>query len=370
MLGCLPNGNGGHMSDKSAKLLDVQDISPVVSAVTAAAGFMRGIAIKRFAPTNRRREFEVLEHNQKSHPSRCQLFRERGSGNVPTIVLGGFVPDATETVEFQRKLLRQHGSIYYVNYSRNGFCQEMFTAQLNDLIEYLAHKGQKPLIMGISFGCGLLCNFLRHADEWLHEGIRGIVLVSPVITTDDLIRPIAQRRDGVRILESNLKKIVAADPANEADIAKHVERSRRCFQALFNAGAENRTLSARHLSIRKKISDVIEYTTARGGFERVMALRDFGFPAPASTLFPGPVLVLLAENESDILVPSSPTLRLFSEPALYIRIFPSCRVKKVKSHIAGDGVAHASLIFHHEAYNALLESWYDKLLYPRFQLAV
>jgi pimeloyl-ACP methyl ester carboxylesterase len=224
--------------------------------------------------------------------------------------------------------------------------------------------------MGVSFGCGLLTNFLNQAAEQVLESIRGIILVSPVITTDDLIRPAEQKRDGVRILESNLKKIVAADPDNEADISKHVERSRRCFQALFNAGAENRTLSVRHLAIRKKIFDVIEYTTARGGFERVTALRAFSFPGLASTLFPGPVLVLLAENEADILVPTSPTLKLFSEPALYTRIFPSCRVKTVKSHVVGDGVAHASLIFHHEAYNMLLESWYDKLLYPRFQLAV
>ncbi|MBC8019377.1 MAG: alpha/beta hydrolase [Verrucomicrobia bacterium] len=348
----------------------MQDIRPVVSAFTAAAGFMRGIAIKRFAPKSRLREFSALEQNQDSHRTRCQLFREKGAGNVPTIVLGGFVPDATETVEFQRKLLRKHGSIYYLNYSRKGFCQEMFTAQLTDLIEHLAHKGQKPLIMGVSFGCGLLSNFLRQAGEHVHESIRGIILVSPVLTTDDLIRPTGQKRDGVRILESNLKKIVAADPADEADMSKHIERSRRCFQALFNAGAENRTLSVRHLAIRKKIFDVIEYTTARGGFERVSALRDFNFPFLSSSLFPGPVLVLLAENEADVLVPSSPTLKLFSESSLYTRIFPTCLVKTVKSHIIGDGVAHASLIFHHEAYNTLLEKWYDKLLYPRFQLAV
>lgn len=358
------------MGDKAAKLQVVKDIRPVVSAVTVAAGFMRGISIKRFAPGSRRREFSVVEHNQNSHTSRCQIFREKGAGNVPTIVLGGFVPDATETVEFQRQLLRRYGPIYYVNYSRNGFCQEMFTAQLSDLIEDLVRKGQKPLIMGVSFGCGLLSNFLRHADEQVHESIRGIILVSPVITTDDLVRPVEQKRSGVRILESNLRKIMSADPANDTDIAKHVERSRRCFQALFNAGAENRTLSVRHLAIRKKIFDVIEFTTARGGFERVTALRDFSFPLPGSSLFSGPVLVLLAENEADILVPSSPTLQMFNESSLYSRIFPSCRVKAVKSHIAGDGVAHASLIFHHEAYNALLDGWYDKLLYPRFQLAV
>ncbi|HEY3309671.1 MAG TPA: hypothetical protein VGJ93_14555 [Desulfuromonadaceae bacterium] len=358
------------MTDKVVKIRAVKDILPVVSAFTAAAGFVRGISIKRFTPKSRRREFAVLEQNNDSHRTRCQLFREKGAGNVPTIVLGGFVPDATETVEFQRKLLRQHGSIYYVNYSRNGFCLEMFTAQLTDLIEDLARKGQKPLIMGVSFGCGLLSNFLRYASEQVHESVRGLIMVSPVITTDDLIRPTAEKRDGVRILESNLKKIVAADPANEADISKHIERSRRCFQALFNAGAENRTLNVRHLAIRKKINDVIEYTTARGGFERVTALRGFRFPLLSSTLFSGPVLVLLAENESDILVPSSPTLKLFSEPSLYTRIFPSCRVKSVKSNTIGDGVAHASLIFHHEFYNTLLDSWYEKLLYPRLQLAV
>jgi pimeloyl-ACP methyl ester carboxylesterase len=358
------------MSEKSAKLQVVKDIRPVVTAFTAAAGFMRGISFKRFAPKARRREFSVLQQNPHALLSRCEIFREKGVGTVPTIVLGGFVPDSTETVEFQRKLLRQHGSIYYVNYSRNGFCLDMFTAQLTDLIEFLSSKGQRPLIMGVSFGCGLLSNFLKHADERVHEAVRGIILVSPVITTDDLIRPTDQKRDGVRILESNLKKIVAADPTSEADIEKHVERSRRCFQALFNAGAENRTLSVRHLAIRKKIFDVLEFTTARGGFERVTALREFSFPVTTSTLFPGPVLVLLAENEADILVPSSPTLKLFSEPSLFTRIFPSCCVKTVKSHAADDKVAHASLIFHHEAYNALIEGWYDKLLYPRLQLAV
>jgi pimeloyl-ACP methyl ester carboxylesterase len=358
------------MSDKTAKLRVVKNNSSVMSAFTAAAGFMRGMSIKRFTPEIRRREFAALEQNQDSHRTRCLIFREKGAGNGPTIVLGGFVPDATETVEFQRKLLRQHGSIYYVNYARNGFSQEIFAAQLTDLIEDLARKGQKPLLMGISFGCGLLFNYLQHTGKKIHENIRGLILISPVITTNDLIRPTDQKRDGVRILESNLKKIVAADPANEADISKQIERSRRCFQALFNAGAGNRTLSVRHLAIQKKINDVIEYTTARGGFERVVALRNFRFPFLSRELFTGPVLVLLAENESDILVPSSPTIKMFGEPSLYRKILPACQVKMVTSNVVGDGVAHASLIFHQDAYNPLLESWYDKLLYPRLQMAV
>ncbi|MFZ4860494.1 MAG: alpha/beta hydrolase, partial [Desulfuromonadaceae bacterium] len=67
---------------------------------------------------------------------------------------------------------------------------------------------------------------------------------------------------------------------------------------------------------------------------------------------------------------SSPTLKMLSEPSLYSRVFPDCQVKTVKSYIAGDGVAHASLIFHQEAYNSVLDSWYGKLLYPRMKLAV
>jgi len=36
--------------------------------------------------------------------------------------------------------------------------------------------------MGVSFSCGLLSDFLRNADEQVHEYIRGLILVSPVIT--------------------------------------------------------------------------------------------------------------------------------------------------------------------------------------------
>jgi len=101
-----------------------------------------------------------------------------------------------------------------------------------------------------------------------------------------------------------------------------------------------------------------------------VALRNFRFPFLSSKLFTGPVLALLAENESDILVPSSPTLKIFSNSSLYGRMFPACQVNIVKSGLIGDGVAHASLIFHHDAYNPLLENWYEKLLYPRLQMAV
>ncbi len=359
------------MIEQGLKLSVKREMSPMVaSAATFAAGFMRTIAIKKYIPKSRLREIRLLETKPTTIAKRCLVYREKGAGNYPTIILGGFVPDSTETVEFQRQILREHGSLYFLNYPRNGFCEEMFAAQLGDLIEDLAKKGQKPLIMGVSFGCGLLTDYLRKATEFIHEQIRGLILVSPVICTDDLIRPASEKRDGVRFLENNLKKIVAADPNDEAHLEKQIERSRRCFHALFTAGAENRSLNIRHLAIRHKIMDVINNTPSRGGFERVVALRDFNFPSLENSIFAGPVLTLMAENEFDILVPSSPTMKLFRDPSQYSRLFPKCLVKTVRSGNADDGVAHASMIFHHEPYNALLDNWYNKLLYPRLQLAV
>ena len=78
------------MSDKTAKLRVVKESNRVVSAFTAAAGFVRSISFKRFAPKIRRHEFEQFVRNSDSYRSRCQLYREKGDGNVPTIVLGGF----------------------------------------------------------------------------------------------------------------------------------------------------------------------------------------------------------------------------------------------------------------------------------------
>jgi hypothetical protein len=346
-----------------------KEFHPVmVSAATLAHGLMRTMAIKPYAPKFRRREFSLLERYPNLPAIRCQLFREKSAGSMPTIVIGGFVPDATETVEFQRPLLRRYGSIYYLNYPRNGFSAEMFSAQLADLIDDIHCTGMKPLIMSVSFGSGLLLHFLKYASESIHEKIRGLVLASPVICTDDLVRPAGQKRDGIRFLENSLQKIVTADPERRDDLQKQVERSRRCFQALFAAGAGNRVLGSRHLAIRRKIMDVLAHTSAMGGYERVKALREMEFPTGGGSLFSGPVLTLMAENEQDILVPASPTLDMFASPERYTALFPRCKVKKVITKNAGDSVPHASLIFHHDAYNPLLQSWYDRLT-PLLQMA-
>lgn len=342
----------------------------VASAALLAAGVIRSMAIKRYTPPIRKRELELLRLKPETHPARCALYRERGSGSIPTIVVGGFVPDATETVEFQRDPLRQYGSIYYLNYSRVAFNRDMFAAQLLDLVDSLARKSQRPVIFSVSFGCGLVMDIINQAGPELEQRIGGLALISPVLCTADLIRRDGRKQGGVRLLEHNLKKILDADHGDHENIARLIERSRRCFQALFTSGADNRELSMRHLAIRKRVFDVISGTSAMGGFERVMALRDFTMASMEGPLFNGPMLTLLAEREDDMLAPGSPTLKLFRDPESARQMFPRRQVRTVSSHDPDDGVPHASLIFHHQAYRGPIREWYEQLTSASLRLAV
>lgn len=344
--------------------------NPAMLAVASAAtGLIRQMSIKPHRASSRHRELELRERCS-SYPSvRCQIFRERGNGATPTIIIGGFIPDSTEVVEFQRPILRTYGDIYYMNYPRTGFATEMFMAQLADLVEEINNRGEKPFLFSISFGCGLAARFLR---EKLSSGLalRGVVMVSPVLCTEDLIRPAEDKKGGVRLLESNLRRILKADNGKAEDITRQVERARRCFQSLFEAGAENRTLSRRHLSIRRKIMEVIAKTTSHGAYERVIALKEFPLPDTSGQIYNGPTLSLLAEMEDNMLVPTSPSLAALRCQETHRSLFPNGIVRNVISHHAGDAVAHASLIFHHHSYNPLVKEWYDQTCEPQLVAAI
>ena len=172
------------------------------------------------------------------------------------------------------------------------------------------------------------------------------------------------------MLESNLKRILKTDASSSEEVSRQIERARRCFQSLFEAGAENRALNRRHLSIRKKIMDVVEKTPVIGGYQRVLALKDFPLPSVDLPIFAGPALVLLAEMEEETLVPSSPTLTALKTIESRTALFPRGQVKTVSSRCNGDAVAHASLIFHHHCYNPIIETWFDRLQAPRLFAAV
>lgn len=337
---------------------NLQQNRTILNAATAATGLLRNIAIKPHQPTPKQRELQMRDRCPGFPSVRNHVFREKGNGSTPTIVIAGFVPDATEVVEFQRKLLKSFGDIYYINYPRNGFSTEVFVAQLADLVEELNNKGEKPVLLSISFGCGLLYRFLRESAN-PELKLNGIVMVSPVFCTGDLVRPESDKKGGVRIIESNLRRILKSEGGKPEDVERQVERARRCFKSLFDAGADNRVLTRRHLAIRGKIMAAIEKTTCHGGYERVLALKDFPLPNSSKPLFSGPSLVLFAEAEESMLAPGSPGLKLLQNRETLRSFFPNGAVATVRSTETGDSVSHASLIFHHHCYNPLLESWYD-----------
>ena len=343
--------------------------SALVGIACAATGLLRQMSIKPFTPKQRRREF-LLRESVSLHACRARIFKEKGAGSVPTIVVGGFVPDATEQVEFQRGLFREYGSIYYINYPRHGFSFEMFFAQLADLIEWINNRDQKPVLFGVSFGCGLIARFLQESPEAPLLRVRGVVMASPVLCADDLIRPSKDKTGGVRMLESNLRRILSAGGDTPELLGRQIERARRCFQALFETGAQNRVLSSRHLSIKRKIMRVIEDTPATGGYQRVLALKQLTRPDAERPIFTGPALTLLAEGEENLLVPTSPTLGVLGSPSRRKGLFPNGTLRRVTSDVVGDAVAHASLIFHHKSYNPLIRNWYEKLQAPILSEAV
>lgn len=340
----------------------------LIGAACAATGLMRQMSIKPYTPASRRREFMVKESVDNLHACRVRIFKEKGGGRIPTIVVGGFVPDATEQVEFQRTLFREYGSIYYLNYPRNGFSSAMFFAQLADLIEDLNNKDQRPVLFGVSFGCGLVTRFLQEHPEAPLFRVRGVVMASPVLCTEDLVRPSHKSGGGVRMLETNLRKILSAG-SGDGEVLRQIERARRYFQALFQATIGKGQLSGRHLSIKNKILQVIENTPAVGGYQRVLALKQFARPDWGRPIFAGPALTLLAEDEEQLLVTTSPTLAMLRSQVRKKVLFPRGIFWRVASPTPDDSVSHASLISHHHCYNPLIRYWYERLQIPRLNEA-
>ncbi len=119
--------------------------------------------------------------------------REPCRGRTPTLVLGGFVPDSAEQVFLLRRFLLQAGDLFALNYPRESFCVDLLCAQLDDLVAELAARQERPIIFGVSFGAGLLLEWLqrkRRAGE--SPAIAGVVLVSPVAGVADVADVVAR----------------------------------------------------------------------------------------------------------------------------------------------------------------------------------
>jgi len=294
------------------------------------------------------------------------MLREAGRGTTPTIVLGGFVPDSTEQVFLLRGFFRRAGDLYYVNYPREGFDLDLVCAQLDDLVAELgAARGQPPVIFAVSFGAGLLLEWLARARRaGTTPALGGVVLVSPVACVADLVAPTGAKPATLlgRALQPYLD---AADGAS----AGANERSRTIFARMFEAGAQNKAAlralmtPAELAGLRAAVMATIRGITPTGAWERVRALRTMAAPpayfAPALLpLATVPALVLYAEREEAVLEAGSPT-RFAFEGALRA-YFPRGRLQTVATAF-GPPVQHASLIFHAFDFQPALGEFYQQL---------
>ncbi len=338
--------------------LSQQTAAPFQALVRTTGYKLRPPRALVHSPAVTARQAPLLASGLVGPQARAEIRVEERTGTLPTIVVGGFVPDATEAFYLLRGGLLRHGSVFYFNYPRRGFSTDLFLAQLEDLIEEITtQRRQRPALIAVSFGAGLALELLRRtAARGVALPLAGLTLVSPVACTADLIDVLAPKPTTLlgRVILPYLRGTATPDGAI-------VEKSRAVFLRMFESGAQNRS-ALRFLLTRAEIGRLrdavigsINAIDAAGAFERVRALNHFAAPGEPRPLFTGPTLVLYAEKESAVLQENAPTWREFS--ARTGAWFPQGRCVVVTNH-ADHPVQHASLIFHSRNFEPHLAQLY------------
>src|SRR5579859_2609090 len=284
-----------------------------------------------------------------------QIFRQAGAGPTPTIVIAGFLPDATESIEYQRDLVARHGDIYYVNYPRDRFCTEALFDQVRGLIRHLNARGERPVLFSICFGSGLVAQLLQAAAAALR--IAGVVMVSPVLCAADMVRPDGAAGGPMR--ERAARMFFFGE--QHGGIEREVARARRAFGSLFRRERAMRLLNDRNAAIIAKVLAAVHEITVTGYYERALALKALTWPPAREPIFHGPALVLFAEDEDGVFVPTSPTLAALRTPSVAARLFPRATIREVASADADDPVVHGSIVVHHRYFNPFITAWYERL---------
>jgi pimeloyl-ACP methyl ester carboxylesterase len=320
-----------------------------------------------------RRQDAVLAEGRGQVWQLASLLHHPRAGERATIVLGGFVPDSTEQVFLLRGLLQRQGAVYYFNYSRRGFSLDLMCAQLDDLIEELrARRAQRPVVFGVSFGAGLLIEWMRRRRAAVRgDDLAGTLLVSPVACAADIVDP-AQRKPTTlvgRALQPYL------DPNGRIDEAV-IERSRTIFTKMFEAGAQNKAtlrslMSAGELQhLHASVMASIRGIDALGAAQRVGALARLESPrawvsAGNGPLSGAPALILYAEKEGAVITDNSPSRAVFAGDLA--ALFPQGECAVVTG--GSSPVQHASLIFHCPQFLPHLDRFYRHLRTRRLRLA-
>jgi hypothetical protein len=274
-------------------------------------------------------------------------------------VIAGFLPDATESIEYQREHLARYGDVYYLNYPRDRFSTPLLFAEISALIRHLNARGERPVLFSICFGSGLVVQYFRETDHASGLGIAGLVMVSPVLCAADMAR-----LDGGSAAEAPLRERAARrffHHHTHEDIERGVAKARRAFAILFRRERVMRLLNGRNTTIMARVLAAVDEITVAGYYERALALKALTWPAVDTPIFRGPALVLFAEDEEGVFVPSSPTLAELRRPSVVAKLFPRGAVHEVASSDAGDPVVHGSIAVHHHYFNPFIIRWYERL---------
>jgi len=316
----------------------------------------------------------VLAEGNAEPRQLATLLCERRPGDRPTIVLGGFVPDATEQVFLMRSLLLKSGSVYYFNYPPGGFSLDLLCAQIDDLVEELTlRRGVRPIVFSVSFGGGLLIEWMRRVRAaGRRPEVAGVVLVSPVACAADVVDP-AKPKAATLVGRAVKPYFDRGDSMDSASI----ERSRAIFAKMFESGVHNREAiralmsAAESARLRQNVLATIRRIDFAGACERVRALGRLEEPgawigAPGlPPLCDAPALILYAENEASVITGNSPTRLALEEghPALFPR--GECRI------VTGGAspVQHGSLIFHYYQFLPHVARFYRGLKTGKFRMA-
>ena len=317
----------------------------------------------------RHRQDAVLAAGRAGPHQYAPALAEAGTGGQPTIVIGGFVPDTQDALYLLRAGLLKQGSLYTFSYPSRGFDTDLFVAQLADCIEDVtARHGRMPVLIGISFGAGLVVEMLRRTTaSGTALPLAGVVLISPVCGVTDLIEPGTPKATTLlgRVIKPYLDRNGVVD---ESIIA----RSRAVFLKMFEAGAQNhQALSllltqGESLRLRSAVLATINAITTTGVVERVRALCDFPDLQEPRCLCPAPALVLFAEKEGAVLRENSPTQREFGHRTR--SWFPQGLCLTVR-HTPDNPVQHASLIFHAQNFAQPLWAFYRQIKNTHYRAA-
>ncbi len=346
-------------------MLHAAPLRPLHTLVRTTEARFRPARAAVFRPLNRRAQDEVLAAGLADPRQGAELLREAGRGRVPTIVLGGFVPDSSEQVFLLRRLFLQAGDLYPVMYPRDGFSLDLLCAQLDDLVAELNAVGQPPVLFGVSFGAGVVLEWLRRRRVAGDTPVlAGVVIISPVACVADIVAPGLAKP--ASLLGRALKPLLGeVGPGTEGA----VEKSRTVFTRMFEAGAQNKAALRRLMTVpelerlRAGVLGTIRALTTRGAYERVQALAAMRTPLdyfrpellPLTT---APALVLFAEREEAVLDPRAPAIFAFKHatPAY----FPAGTVREVAARPGAAPVQHASLVFHVFEFLPPLQAFYAR----------